>query len=464
MRYTEIINELKMSPNHLAKFGKTKGDTILAGFEAEMILNDVLDATAEPDYSVDQRIGWREDLDDLAKFFDVNRRQYNNALSDAEDQFLDWQKEKIQEYVDEHVEQVADSMADEYNDHNDDGTDDFERKDASDFHSEANDRCIEIAEQKLSLSFQDFCADHGIDKYSEFADYFNIEWPHTIEVDNKGKYDSEVANAAAEDIEHALGKSVQVNYSYHGSRTANMYHIEPDQSLAIDENTDMGIELISYPMPLPEMMDDLEKTMRYIDMHAYTNESTGLHINLSIPNGGEIDYVKLVLFLGDEYVLQQFDRESNTYARSAFEVVDRATYDYKSGEKAFELLQKGMIRAASKAIKERNLEKYTSVNMHDTYVEFRSMGGDYVTKWSEIKTNILRFAQALHVACDPEAERKAYALKMYKLLTRGALGKTKVDDAVRAFSMYRVGSWSKNQLVSFLKNRADQRKEDKAPF
>jgi hypothetical protein len=355
-------------------------------------------------------------------------------------------------------------MADEYNDHNDDGTDDFERKDASDFHSEANDRCIEIAEQKLSLSFQDFCADHGIDKYSEFADYFNIEWPHTIEVDNKGKYDSEVANAAAEDIEHALGKSVQVNYSYHGSRTANMYHIEPDQSLAIDENTDMGIELISYPMPLPEMMDDLEKTMRYIDMHAYTNESTGLHINLSIPNGGEIDYVKLVLFLGDEYVLQQFDRESNTYARSAFEVVDRATYDYKSGEKAFELLQKGMIRAASKAIKERNLEKYTSVNMHDTYVEFRSMGGDYVTKWSEIKTNILRFAQALHVACDPEAERKAYALKMYKLLTRGALGKTKVDDAVRAFSMYRVGSWSKNQLVSFLKNRADQRKEDKAPF
>jgi hypothetical protein len=461
MRYTEIITELKMNPNHLAKFGKTTGDTILAGFEAEVILLDVLETKEEPDYSVDQKIGWRDDIDDIANFFNVNRREYRHALIKLEEHFEEWQQEEVDKFVNEHLPTVADRMADEFNEHWDDGDEDYVPKQADDFTDEAREACENQAESKLDLSFQKFCSDERMTNYSSIAETYDLTWPtmQTIEPDG---YDEDVAGDIADFLGDTLGKKVVANTKYHGARRQNTYHVEPDQSLQPDDPEDMGIEIISYPMPLPEMMSDLEKTMKFIDIHAYTNNTTGLHINMSIPDSGGIDYVKLVLFAGDDFVLKQFDREFNTYAESAFDKISRETRN--SGVQAFDLLKSGMIEAASKALKERNLNKYTSVNMHDTYVEFRSMGGDYVGKWQEIKNNILRFAQALTVACDPEAERKAYALKMYKLLMNGAMGGSDNDDIIRIFSMYNSGSWTKNQLRQYLKNRADQRKEDNRPF
>jgi hypothetical protein len=68
------------------------------------------------------------------------------------------------------------------------------------------------------------------------------------------------------------------------------------------------------------------------------------------------------------------------------------------------------------------------------------------------------------VACDPEAERKAYALKMYKLLATSDYRTPDNDDIIRIFSMYNSGAWSKSQLRQYLKNRADKRKEDNRPF
>jgi hypothetical protein len=453
MRYTEILNELKMNPSSLAKFGKQSGSEILGGFEAEMFLLDVQETTTEPDYSYDEKIGWRDDFDDIARFFGFNRNSRNIHLDPVEDDFRDWQQEQINEYVNDRLDDTMHELADAAND----GQPEDDHMDPSDFDSDARELLTQQAEGKLHLDLPTWLETMNIKKYSEFAEYFDIEWPHMVDSEPES-YNQDVAIDAAVQIQKALGKKIKVNNQYHGDRLQNTYHIEPDSSLTPDEATDMGIELISPPMPLPEMMNDLEKTIKYIDHYAYTNDSTGLHINLSVPNGGEIDYVKLVLFLGDSYVLDQFDRLSNTFARSAFDVIDRARYDYNKGEKALELLQQGLVRAASKALKERNLEKYTSVNMHDNYVEFRSMGGDYVTKWNEIKTGVLRFAQALHVACDPEAEKKAYALKMYKLLSPENY---KVNDVVKAFSMVRSGAWSTGSLKRFLKDRADKRKEAK---
>jgi hypothetical protein len=459
MRYTEIINELNMSPSHLAQFGKTQGGSILAGFEAEVILLEVLEKTTAPDYSVDQNIGWRDDFDDIANFFEFNRNSRRIHLDPIEEEFREWQNAEVNNYVEDHLENILDKMAHEANQDRDED----DQLDPTDFDYEARELLTQQAENKLDLSLQRWLNANNMHKYSDISDVYDLTWPVTQEIEPE-KYDIAVANDIADVLSKTLGKRVIANTSYHGYRQKNTYHIEPDQSLAPDNNSseDMGIEIISYPMPLPEMMDDLAKTMKFIDVHAYTNNSTGLHINMSIPDKEHIDYVKLVLFAGDDHVLQQFDREFNEYAESAFSMVANATN--RNGTEAFDLLQSGMIDAASKALKERNKDKYTSINMHDTYVEFRSMGGDYITKWPEIQNNIMRFAQALTVACDPEAERKAYALKMYKLLATSDYRTPDNDDVIRIFSMYNSGAWSKSQLRQYLKNRADKRKEDNRPF
>jgi hypothetical protein len=456
MRYNEIITELKMNPNHLAKFGKTTGDTILAGFEAEIILNAVLETKEEPDYDYDGKIPRRADFDDIANFFDIRRNRHMHDLSDAEDEFKEWQEEEIQSYINSNLGDTAQHLMDKHNEHVED---DDDMLPVSEFQDEAQEMCEKAAEHNLDLSLHEFLTVYlKIEKYSELAEYYNITWPHMRVIEPDG-YDYHVAEDHAQSLSKILNKRIVTNGSYHGGRYANTYHVEPDGSLQADSDEDMGMEIISYPMPLPEMINDLEKTMKWIDRNAYTNESTGLHINMSIPNGGKIDYTKLVLFLGDQHVLSQFNREANDYAESAFDLLRGDTKT--TGDQAFIHLKNGLIDIAGQALRERNSAKYTSVNMHDTYVEFRSLGGDYVGKWTDIKNSILRFAQALTVACNPELERKEYTLKLYKLLQNGQSGTT---DIIKVFSLYSAGDWSKDTLRQYLKNRADQRKEDNSPF
>ena len=57
-------------------------------------------------------------------------------------------------------------------------------------------------------------------------------------------------------------------------------------------------------------------------LQLYTNNSTGCHINVSIPD--KLDVLKLAVFLGDEYVLQQFGRQNSDYAVSSQRDITRS--------------------------------------------------------------------------------------------------------------------------------------------
>jgi hypothetical protein len=81
-------------------------------------------------------------------------------------------------------------------------------------------------------------------------------------------------------------------------------------------------------LPIEELLSDLNKVKAWADKTGcYTNSSTGLHINVSVPGWSgdlnQLDYVKLALLLGDEFVLDSFGRAGNTYAKSAMgKIVD----------------------------------------------------------------------------------------------------------------------------------------------
>jgi GNAT superfamily N-acetyltransferase len=229
--------------------------------------------------------------------------------------------------------------------------------------------------------------------------------------------------------------------------------VEPDSSIDVDDNDDQGLEFVSPPLPIEELLNDLNKVKAWADRTGcYTNDSTGLHINVSVPGWtqgtDQLDYVKLALLLGDEFVLDSFGRAGNTYAKSAMGKIRDAVR--KSPDRAQELMDRmksGMDQLASKVVHSRSTEKYTSINVKDGYIEFRSPGGDWLNdNFAEIDNTLRRFTVALSAAVDPEAYRQEYLKKLYKLLDVSG-----EKDPLSYFAKFAAGELPKAALKSFVR-------------
>lgn len=294
---------------------------------------------------------------------------------------------------------------------------------------------------------------------SEIANSQSLDWPYwTGGGSGGGERDwDEIADG----LRRTVGMEVKVGSGYHSTtRKDNRWIIEPDGSLDPDDGDDMGLEIVSPPMPLPEALEKLKAVIEWgnNEADAYTNSSTGLHMGISIPYvGGDVDYVKLVLFMGDEYVLDKFGRASNTYAASAMGKLRQNMAGARNrGELteakldplgALELVQKNLIELAARYVQNGvGNSKYTSAHIKDGYIEFRSPGGDYLAmesrgEYDDIKNTMLRFARAMQIAGSPSLERQEYAKKLYKLISPG-----QQDDGLKLFSQFAAGVISPEQL------------------
>jgi hypothetical protein len=234
--------------------------------------------------------------------------------------------------------------------------------------------------------------------------------------------------------------------------------VEPDGSLEPDDPNDQGLEFVSPPLPIDEILGDLNKVKKWAKEYGcYTNDSTGLHINISVPGYSRenLDFVKLALLMGDKYVLDAFGRSGNTYAKSALDIVKRAVRD--NPDNAAQLLDKmkgNLDQLASKAIHSGITSKYTSINTKDGHIEFRSPGGDWLgDNFDQIENTLLRFTVAMSAALNPEMYRQEYLTKLYKMLTEN----NRDDDTIKYFSDYVAGKIPKAALRSFVKQAQLQR-------
>lgn len=300
----------------------------------------------------------------------------------------------------------------------------------------------------------------GYDPVAEFLDHMNlismadiaiqyhtyINWPYIKDTFN--------IKDLMKQFTDVIGKQIVYNEKYHGgARLPNAYTLEPDSSIRPDAK-DGGLEFISPPMPLSDMLSDLAKMVNWANsVGMYTNTSCGLHMNVSVPNfdNDKLDYVKLALLLGDEFVLDQFSRLGNTFAHSSFsEVINKI--DNLSDTKLDAVLshiKNGLTDLASKVIMVRNADKYVSINVHDGYVEFRSPGGDWLNEdIGKLSNTLNRFVVALDAACDPMKHRKEYLIKLYKLLPPKSYDR----DPITTFARYVAGDLSKSDLKGILRS------------
>ena len=490
MRYQEIkiiqedadLFEINMSPGNLDKLASQIDAR--AGMEFEMIVPGVKgdDPEMEPDYNSDERC---RSIDDAVQFFhdgDYNgRREVQRLRERMEEDYQEWKMEiidadwandpaeHIYEYLVDNVtpEEIGEIIGEDLSDA--DGVTKQQASVAADFVNENelqpyydNARDIHREEMDGAWDESDWLDARDLDTMSAIENAYEISWPHWT-YDNDGE--NVDIDQVADEFGTAIKRPVNASQRYHGARReAGHYVVEPDGSLDPDDSNDVGLEFVSPPLPLEEMFSDLDKVKAWADsIGCYTNKSTGLHINVSVPEFSvdNLDYIKLALLMGDKYVLEQFDRLGNTYAKSAMDkIIDRVRQRPEDAEMLLVKMKEGLGKLATKVIHSGATDKYTSINTKTGYVEFRSPGGDWLGDkfFNQIKPTLTRFVVALDAAMDPQKYRDEYLKKLYKLLQP----KSK-DDTLSYFAKYAAGEMPKAALKSFIKQAQLERKIAKDP-
>jgi hypothetical protein len=316
------------------------------------------------------------------------------------------------------------------------------------------DQALDNFRDNYSGDDDNFFSDSGMRWMSDVASNFGLDWPYMT-----GGGNSNNGSRSWDDIGNSLqaviDMPVKVSSGYHSiPRKEGQWIIEPDGSLDPDDKSEeVGLEIVSPPMPLLVTLEKLKAVTDWANNpsegNAYTNSSTGLHMGVSIPFvGGDVDYVKLIMFMGDKYVLEQFGRASNTYAASAMDKLRQNLAGGRSdpagvatllksnhAELAFKELQKGV-----------GTSKYTSAHIQNGYIEFRSPGGDWLAKSDEdigiLENTMMRFAQAMYIASRADLERNEYAKKLYKLISEYSGD----SDHLKLFAEFNAGMINKEQL------------------
>ena len=511
----EIIDEVSMSPTSLEKFANSpEAEGMLIGIEWEMCVPNTNagdeDYDQEPDYDANQSAG---SIDEIINFFregdysNLGRSGADRLRSEMWDLYLDWSYETIDRNLDEgeldnrirsrlddeidkgemsdlaHQRWVEDNPDKDPNSEEaaaeireltldinektlDDMMADTQSSEYQYAYDEARQEIVDEMREDSDYDQEAWLTDIGVEDMQDAERHWGLDWPYYTE--HYGSEDQDV-DQVADDFYGATGYQAQGYNNYHAaSRTdqqkGGYFIIEPDGSIDADSG-DAGLEFISPAMPLKDGLAMIEKVKKWAKGYGcYTNKSTGLHMNISVPNMtiDNLDYVKLALFLGDDHILSEFGRTYNSYAKSAMKIVkEKIEQNPENATALLAKMKEHLGAAASKLVHSGVTQKYTSINTKDKYVEFRGPGGDYLDQdIPKLVNTALRAAQALRIATDDSAYKQEYAKKLYKLI--GPEGEwTDPNNSVALFSRYALGQINKSELVSNVRQAQTARKEKK---
>jgi len=255
------------------------------------------------------------------------------------------------------------------------------------------------------------------------------------------------------------------------------YHAEQNKdgdytiwNFTYDSSIDLvtGIEIVSPAMPLGELLEIIPRFFEWAKRNGATATSeTGFHMSVSFPNYNRdtLDFMKLALFLGDTYVLDQFKRYGTSATKSTLEDIAKRSVTYGNKSNAIRTLSvpnsifslSELLRsAADDIVKYRSDRKMFSIHPKRNYVEFRSVGNvGYFDDIQKLQYTLLRYAYALSIALNPEAETKEYAKKIYQFLNSIGFSSALGVDRTKVFALYSSGQITADQLKMYFKKSND---------
>ena len=208
------------------------------------------------------------------------------------------------------------------------------------------------------------------------------------------------------------------------------YAVESDSSI---DGYGTGAEIISPVFSTPRrMLAEMKKFFEFLQSEgASTNNSTGLHVTMSYDAQGEeanewlgkngVNRVKMAVLLGDQYLLNEFLRGSNTYTKSQYKELQNAIGDLKqeSGtegiKKAEAFLDKAISDDKFRAIHFKGqMDRKTMTDL----IEFRIGGGeDYETDFDKVFKAVVRYATTM-IAGHTDQYEGDYVKALSKLLRK----------------------------------------------
>ena len=372
-------------------------------YESEVI-NELVDERKEdPDY-LDNYVSYEVDMDDVTNY----KEMILQGLEDQDDrqsqeeieERSDWEEDAwAREYVDaEHEDAFLEWLADDIRDNGEQW-------------DEAWDRALSNVDE------DDWCSEEYNGNWASLLSEYDIY----LYSDSQGSME-EVADQIRDWASSKSHTSEVEAGDYHsGKQVDNDYwRVEDDSSISGDG---MGAEIISpvYDTPTQMLAEMKSLFSHWSDRNVDTNRTTGLHVTMSMAGNQEApNKLKIALLLGDKYLLQQFNRDGNSYTKSQVKEIQQymqnvgANYKDEKNLSALEDMLKSGISAG----------KFTSINFKDAtnddgngLIEFRIAGGDgYHMDFDTVAKTTIRYAAVMRAGHDKEAFRKDYIKALFRFV------------------------------------------------
>lgn len=419
--FKEFLIEKKMGTSYAQVFKRLEDDAKI-GFEIEVFVptdthfHRPQDTAQEKTTALTDIQSWIQ----IRDLFVVDRSREGTIMTD----FGRWKTEVEDDWVDAHWQ-------------------DYESGDDKDSEKRARRTALQKAENMFTFD----AWLRSIGTMHEFIDQYELEPSYGWATDDavfseapvRTGYHSGFKNTASAMAEH-LARVLKQRVVVNGTGYAH-WNLTHDTSIKDSEGRDdesdqdgYGVEIVSPPLPPSKALESLEKVFKVLqDYEIETNESTGIHVNISLQNMEQFDPLKLVLFMGDTHVLASFDRLANTFTNSQLQrVVDSISVTGKIPKSADELIKLGR-----EGVLETGKHFSVNVNHLPKYLEFRAAGGkDYHHKLSQIKAVVGRWLSAVELAANPEMYRKEYLKKVMQLLDKTSEGQEKKEVVNLTFTEY----------------------------
>lgn len=204
------------------------------------------------------------------------------------------------------------------------------------------------------------------------------------------------------------------------------------------EEPDGGVEVISNPLPLPDAIRFMEAMFDHINEYGETDETTGLHVNMSFRglsfDDHQFDAFKLVVLLDETYMIKnvrypvrKFVDEMLTPLDNKRNLLDLAWSYIEGGHKKLFLDFKKLINLDVKsqgisfvnALGPYNPDDFEEITEERRRIEFRYIGGtDYHKRTREIIWDIYRYAYITMISFVPDFAKREYEQKIIQILNR----------------------------------------------
>lgn len=212
---------------------------------------------------------------------------------------------------------------------------------------------------------------------------------------------------------------------YHANTGLNndFWRVESDSSIKPGPKQS-GAEIISPVYDSPrEMLAEMKKLFElFNESGVETDQNTGLHVTMSWYSNETTtgtNRLKMAVLLGDQYLLQQFQRLGNMYSKSQMDNLQKAARLVKNDTHSSEDWE-NLERFFKNNI---SADKFSSINfknlkntMGHELMEFRIMGNqDYQQDFKKVIKAVTRYAAVMQAGHDKDLYNKDYIKAVAKL-------------------------------------------------